>query len=368
MLPTTILYMSGVASNRRGQSARGRSVTRVPRTFRDSESEEDLSSWIADDICTRCGAHAPHGKLYCSTRCWDEDAHAAQASKLKGKPSPARSLDQLRYPMSISPHSGDVVRRMSSLALCKSVPSDAPVRRVESPVYDEEISAHRPHHVRHNSTSSLSSSDENEHETTTPSPWHTGIDMDDEDLHKLDDAELELPPSVAASNHVLLRKGATCMGAQAPGAPSHSPSLAPHRVRFGNEIQFSRRPGSTSMPSPVVFTPLGMERSQSAGAVSDAEPAPSRASADVQARWKSWKQTHVAGSGAGASSQTSDAGSASPLAVPVRMRHCSPDLHSRRAARQPRGRGLERTGNACLVRDRHSPQATLSISPIRGRF
>ena len=387
--------MRRAASGHRSRSSRGRSVTRVPRTFRENDSDEDHSSWIADDICTRCGAHAPHGKLYCSTRCWDEDARLAQATK-SDETSPSRSLADLRYPMSISPHNSNLVSCLSSLTLCKSAPSGVRSRRPDTPLSDDDPVVSRPAHIRQSSASSHSSFEENELETTTPSPWQTGIEMDDEDLNQLDDAELELPPSILATNHVLLRQGVTRKNAQVvPTVPVQSPTIVPHRVRFRNEMQFSRKPGATSMPSPVVFTsnttaPNIMSRTMSEGAVLDETqgregessrlrkgPASGSTSTsalrsssiarenDVHYKWKNWKETHIAVPDV---SKSQNGASDHLRAIEPRQVHSrSPGTKEEVTHFECRGRGLQRTGNACCARDQRSPLGTVSVSPVNSR-
>lgn len=249
------------------------------------DSEEEQASWIADDICCRCGALAPHGKLYCSDSCRELDAFS---SKLDKDTSPAatsseeativaQSLDKLRYPMTRSPKltTSSVPSRPSAFSLSRIVSeislgaqhagrSAEPDMSSSEEEADEEDaaaamdakSALRFAHLRNSSRSSASSSDPVETETTTPSPWQNGIDLDDSDLDRLDDPDMKLPPSVYATSHVLLRKGSS--NSNATENRRSSASLSPKapasmRTSPSPSIQFSRMPGATNLPAPVFY-------------------------------------------------------------------------------------------------------------------
>lgn len=241
-----------------------------------ADSDEDQSSWIADDICTHCGGLAPHGKLYCSRKCRDADAQ--DGTKKYGKtiaeePGATESLSKLRYPMTLSPsaqQSASFPARLKS----KSFKATFSLQRQNS---GSSVSSHEDElerdgqyrsHTRQGSRSSTSSnSDFVETDLTTPSPWQSGIDLEDEqEFAKLDDPDLQLPPAMCPSNQVLLRKGVTHPSTSSFKSSSSLSAL--HRTRTSPTIhplthnpsgsmlhmQFNRLPGSTNLPMPVLFT------------------------------------------------------------------------------------------------------------------
>ncbi|WFD32857.1 hypothetical protein MSPP1_003908 [Malassezia sp. CBS 17886] len=253
---------------------RTRSTGKLPIT---ACPEEDQSSWIADDICTRCGGLAPHGKLYCSEACRADDSSACATNSTPENieaAALAESLSKLRYPMTVSPSNASTLppssrslparQRHSALffARCDSVSSLSSVEDLK-----DATAAHRTH-MRTGSRSSTTSSEALDSEQRTPSPWHTGLELDDDaELSKLDDADLKLPPALCASNHILPRKGPpgpvcaskTVSFTTPRRAPALSPALVPQspvaRSSKGiSGMQFHRQPGATNLPMPVMFT------------------------------------------------------------------------------------------------------------------
>lgn len=220
------------------------------------KSDAEQSSWIADDICTRCGGLAPHGKLYCSQKCRNEDA---VSEPCKGLVSAERSfpkadsLSHLRYPMSppIFPttSASSMQKQISMLSLSR-----------KSSVSSLSSNDVKRTHVRHNSHSSDSANSDNvETDFTTPSPWQGGVDEGEDTQDKLSDIEsvdLQLPPALCKSSQVnlhskeLLKPGSLSNGRRAAWV---SPKLVPHSMTQTrsalSQIQFNRLPSSTNLPS-----------------------------------------------------------------------------------------------------------------------
>lgn len=241
-----------------------------------TDSDEDQSSWIADDICTHCGGLAPHGKLYCSRKCRDADAQ--DGTKKYGKtiaeePGVTENLSKLRYPMTLSPtvqHSTSFPAKLKSRSFKAtfSLQRQNSGSSVSSNEDELDRDVEHPSHTRQGSRSSTSTnSDFVETDLTTPSPWQSGIDLDeDHEFAKLDDPELQLPPAMCPSNQVLLRKGVT--QSNTSSFKSSTSLSALHRTRASPtmlplthnssgsmlNMQFNRLPGSTNLPMPVVFT------------------------------------------------------------------------------------------------------------------
>lgn len=269
-----------LASRPRSSETRSHSRVRhvsAPRRWIGTDSDEDQSSWIADDICTHCGGLAPHGKLYCSRKCRDADASDKQLPEDQLSQDEADSdgiaetLKRLRYPMTLSPSvQGNV--GLPKLTKSRSAKTTFMLARQNSSSSissedDLETGLERPAHTRHGSRSSVSTgSDLVDTDLTTPSPWQSGIDLDDDnEFSKLDDAELQLPPAMCPSSQVLLRKGTSSQSSTslksssftAPRRTFMSPTLAPqsNTVRgSGFHMQFSRLPGSTNLPTPVFYS------------------------------------------------------------------------------------------------------------------
>lgn len=255
------------------KQSRSRSLS-ASRHWSSADSDDDQSSWIADDICTHCGGLAPHGKLYCSRKCRDADASDGAGhpgGSIAEEPGVSEGLSKLRYPMTLSPpvqHAASLPK-LSKSKSAKAVFSLKSQNSASSLSSDEDVS--KPDktsaHARHGSRSSVSTgSDVVDTDLTTPSPWQDGIDLDeDKELSKLDDAELQLPPAMCPSSQVLLRKDISHQNGSsfkssslsAPHRTLNSPTLLPHSHNprgSGFHMQFSRLPGSTNLPNPVVFS------------------------------------------------------------------------------------------------------------------
>lgn len=276
-----------------------------------ADSDEDQSSWIADDICTHCGGLAPHGKLYCSRKCRDADAQ--DGTKKYGKtiaeePGVTENLSKLRYPMTLSPSAQQSASFPAKLK-SRSFKATFSLQRQNSGSSvssdEEELERDGTHlsHTRQGSRSSTSTnSDFVETDLTTPSPWQSGIDLEeDNELAKLDDPELQLPPAMCPSNQVLLRKGVahpnTSFKSSSSLSALHrtraSPTIAPLTHNASGSMlhmQFNRLPGSTNLPMPVVFT-AGMPPccTKSSGSVSKSRSSESTSdyfAADASGQYK----------------------------------------------------------------------------------
>ncbi|WFD01068.1 hypothetical protein MYAM1_003829 [Malassezia yamatoensis] len=266
-----------------------RSKSRIPRSHNATrpvscsshrrqrmDSDEEQSSWIADDICTHCGGLAPHGKLYCSRECRDADGIDAQHRPVKSSHTSPPPLDpphlsSLRYNMTLSPPvpNASSLKPAKSRSLQMALAMNRPESSCCSSSEDEfEKDFPRSYHSRHGSNSSTStSSDMNDSALTTPSPWQPVTDLDDRPgsaSNALED-DLQLPPAVLPTHDILLRKGVSHASGR-PSSNSFGSVLAPCPVRtspgalpvtfgvkHGSQMQFIRMPSTTNLPTPVVY-------------------------------------------------------------------------------------------------------------------
>ncbi|WFD45150.1 hypothetical protein MPSI1_003827 [Malassezia psittaci] len=266
-----------------------RSKSRVPRSHNATrpvscsshrrqrmESDEEQSSWIADDICTHCGGLAPHGKLYCSRECRDADGIDAQDGSALSSHTDHAHLDpphlsSLRYNMTLSPP----VQSASSFKLGKSrsLQTTFSMNRRESSCssssedeFEKDFS--RSYHSRHGSNSTTSTnSDMSDSALTTPSPWQPVTELDDRpgSVSKAPEDDLQLPPAVLPSHDILLRKAVSHVSDRPSPNPSgsvsspsqlrSSPGALPVSlgVKHASLMQFNRMPSTTNLPTPVVY-------------------------------------------------------------------------------------------------------------------
>lgn len=257
-----------------GSDSRNRRAS-ITRRWTQTDSDEDQLSWIADDICTHCGGLAPHGKLHCSRKCRDADANngiETVGSLTHDDSGVSESLSKLRYPMTLSP----TVQHGSGIPKQKRSNAGRPLFTLKrqnsfsstSSDDDAEQNSRKSIHGRNGSHSSASTgSDHNETDLTTPSPWQSGVEFEnDHDFSKLEDADLQLPPAMCPSSQVLLRRSIThqhtpCFTSSSLSASQRihaSPTLTPHshgtNKGSGFQMQFNRLPGSTNLPTPVFYS------------------------------------------------------------------------------------------------------------------
>lgn len=257
------------------RSSRGRSRTRqkhfASKRSTGARHEDEQISWIADDICTRCGAAAPHGKLYCSIKCRNADiASESSIKKVEEDDTVLHdSLNQLRYPMTLSPHLTPFSLKPTTSLRKSSAPKHG--RNGTSTcslACDGDSQGVCRAHARKASQSTDSDvSDLIDTDLTTPSPWRIGIDApDDSDgISDLDDAELRLPPSVLGSEPASMpvTSGAIPLSIQSgtrtprPHKSCTSPALLPQLTAPSQHVQspilFHRMPSSTNLPSSMGF-------------------------------------------------------------------------------------------------------------------
>ena len=236
-------------------------------------SDTDQSSWIADDICTRCSALAPHGKLYCSEKCREQDSETA-VSMPANEPKIeelSKALSQLRYPMTLSPH---LTAATAGLPLFSKHPvSDSHQSSRSFGSSPERRECDGLHRSPSHSSDSIGS-EKSESELTSPSPWQVGLDVSEENEEVSDNDDLTLPPSVVgASPFATSRSIGTRMHkfksgsfTSSKGPQLSSPTLAPHSVvstrSAQSPIQFTRMPCSTNIPSSVLYAnPKGRSKS-----------------------------------------------------------------------------------------------------------
>ena len=257
------------------RSSRGRSRTRqkhfASKRTTGARHEDEQISWIADDICTRCGAAAPYGKLYCSTKCRNADIASESSMKRVEEDDAVQhdSLNQLRYPMTLSPHLTPFSMKPAPSLRKSSAPK--PARNDTStcslPRDGDSLDVCRAHARKASRSSDSDVSDLIDTDLTTPSPWRTGIDApDDSDgISDLDDAEFRLPPSVIGSDPASMpvTSGAIPLSIQSgartlrPHKSCTSPALLPQLTAPSHHVQspilFHRMPSSTNLPSSLGF-------------------------------------------------------------------------------------------------------------------
>lgn len=258
------------------RSSRGRSRTREKHSasmrVTATRHEDEQTSWIADDICTRCGASAPQGKLYCSTKCRNADiASGAPVKKVEEDDALLHdSLNQLRYPMTLSPHltpfSMKPAKSLRKTSAIKFERRDTSACSMLSE--DDSLGACCAHAQNASQSSDSDVSDLIDTDQTTPSPWRSGIDgpEDSDGISDLDEAELRLPPSVLGFEpaSMPLRSGAIPMSIQSgartprPRKSCTSPALLPQLTAPSQQaespILFHRMPSSTNLPSSMGYT------------------------------------------------------------------------------------------------------------------
>lgn len=227
-------------------------------------SDADQSSWIADDICTRCGALAPHGKLYCSEKCREQDSQNAATLPTKDPKVEelSKALSQLRYPMTLSPH---LTAATAGLPMFPKHKASEHQQSLHSPSSSSERRDCGGMPRSPSPSSGSVGSEKSESELTFPSPWQVGLDVSDEQGDISEDDDLTLPPSVmgstlfATSRSVGTRMYKFKSGSfSTPKGPLwSSPTLAPHSMvttrSSESPIQFTRMPCSTNIPSSVIY-------------------------------------------------------------------------------------------------------------------
>jgi len=227
-------------------------------------SDADHSSWIADDICTRCGALAPHGKLYCSDKCREQDSQTATTMPTKDPrvEELSKELSQLRYPMTLSPH---LTAATAGLPLFSKQTMPDSQQSSRSPGSSLERREYRGMHRSPSHSSGSAGTEKSDSELTSPSPWQVGLDVSEEHGDISDDDDLALPPSVvggtpfATTRNVGTRIHKFKSGSfTSPKNPLwSSPTLAPHSMlptrSTQSPIQFTRMPCSTNIPSSLIY-------------------------------------------------------------------------------------------------------------------
>lgn len=232
----------------------------------------DQSSWIADDICTHCGALAPHGKLYCSEKCREKDSQSLKDIPAENEKEEelSKTLSQLRYPMTLSPH---LTAATSGLPLFpKQKVLDSHQTSGSSASCCERRAEHGGLYRSPSHSSGSAASDKSDSELT-PSPWHAGLDLDEQHGDISDDDELALPPSVLGSTSfisgrsigVRMQKFKSGSFSSPKGPLWSSPALVPHSMAptrsVQSHIQFTRMPCSTNIQSSVIFAnPMNSNR------------------------------------------------------------------------------------------------------------
>ncbi|KAL4399615.1 hypothetical protein ACI68E_003996 [Malassezia pachydermatis] len=246
------------SEGRHSRSKHHSSITHPPSFLGENES-----SWIADDICTKCGALAPNGKLYCSTKCRNDDLSSTiEKGRLPCDSSPVNEgLNQLRYPMTLSPHLTAASSPHASHSHKSATFSRPNSSQVSAGDGQNENSGTPPLQDSSDARSNGSSlSDGNDSDLFAPSPWQTGLDESGDEISDLEDGELGLPPAVSRASHILSRRNSSRNGdrhkvgslTHTRNPPWSSPALMPsslNQIRTYSPIHFNRMPGATNLPS-----------------------------------------------------------------------------------------------------------------------
>ncbi|UZJ56556.1 hypothetical protein CBS101457_005876 [Exobasidium rhododendri] len=281
-----------------------------------STPSDERTSWLSDDVCANCGAQTQASYLFCSQQCKEMDAKSLNgvASGIATASAPSFPTDpttnvalscppcsnakqqqiKFRYKCPPSPnilakynntttttnnnHSKPSLTSPALIALGKSLPTvNSTSESIQSMSSSEESDGAVLHKsIRRSSSRSTFSSASDRHSTdlNTFSPVSTANNREsDDDLSDLDSSDLILPPSVQSilllnssvreARPVVSESISVTPGCSKPDAISkwtatttgHSPvhnSAMSKNAR--NTIDFARRPGTTNLPPPVLFT------------------------------------------------------------------------------------------------------------------
>ena len=286
--------MAGRVSARRRQESSRSSESLTPA--------DELSSWLGDDVCANCGAPARASHLYCSQQCKDEDAKdtsgvtstsapahvvASQAPyhQVPGAPVEASQDGKFRYACPPSPNIlakyNPALTSPALIALERSLPTAASINTNNTQTSTQSVSssadsstaARRKANRRSSSRSTFSSaSDILSTEGSTPSPASHAVNSEEDNLDDVEPTDLCLPPSIHPAASILLnstareaaRTSATTSSSITPDGSKRSPIAnntsgpaykgVPLKKEDRKTIDFARRPSSTNLPPPVLFT------------------------------------------------------------------------------------------------------------------
>lgn len=297
---------------------------------------DELSSWLGDDVCSHCSGPAKGGQLYCSNECRQQDEQLSTsnvksaAAKVDGgaasvvgstksesnpkftssssqRPSSAESSQaqdpkqtttsssqddrSFRYPCPPSPNllaqyqSSSALTSPALTAFQRSLPQQGRGRphQPSNTASSDQSSAQPQRRSSSQSTYSSNSASASEAAYTTDpsttSPNAGGAVSDDD----LEPSDLYLPPSAASASLVLLKSnGGTLRSTSGASSNAHaspqpqgtssnpSPSSSTSATASGptsmkspvatfngagSSMKYTRRPSSTHLPPPVLYSP-----------------------------------------------------------------------------------------------------------------
>lgn len=259
---------------------------------------EELSSWLADDVCANCGAPARSNHLYCSEHCKDEDAKPKASTtsapvlssytnsanstnpskKMQQAPSWTETDSKFRYPCPPSPNIlakyNSVLTSPALVALERSLPNTS-TSMTKTDKDSQSVSssggssvAHQSKTKRRSSSRSTfsSASDVVSTEHGTPSSISDAIQDDEsDDMDALSNAsDFHLPPSIHPFSKSTPREARSATATPSLGvtpdrsnrSPVNKVTPTPHQNarQNRNTIEYARKPYNTNLPPPVLFT------------------------------------------------------------------------------------------------------------------
>lgn len=299
-----------------------------PSTEKPFTPAEEFSSWLPDEVCIACGAQTATRQLFCSDECRKREEQSNQSTTgesvlqpyeglqssqlnnrarstspskraasapfgLDGIASSADCSEAFRYHCPTSPQL--LAYRKASVSALTSVPafdSSILARRTKagglSQMSRTDANQRRTSSGRRGSSDSGSSSNASSSafmtDPSTPSPalapaqvcsvagtstqkssgHELASDGDDDDVDSGSGSDFRLPPSVNQSTAVVMNK---------QQAPITSSKISVHGLTSRSNqtnyptMTYARRPSSTNLPAPVVYSPALLAKSAKASPV-----------------------------------------------------------------------------------------------------
>ncbi|CAO1632065.1 unnamed protein product [Parajaminaea phylloscopi] len=327
--------IEGISRRTYGASSRGCAANAASSTDTPFTPAEELSSWLPDEFCIACGAPAGTRKLYCSDKCRDDEQQGVQntvglssafdvkelaeeASYFTADAAAATALSPkaagpvlFRYPCPPSPnliaqrktlnngneHSPVTVFDRSPSAM-RSQPSGFSKAGVSSTA--EDATARRRRGSSDSSNCSTDSSSAVLTDPSTPSPAFRPSSVsgrklsDDEDVDEdLEGNAFRLPPSLVSAPPVVMRHHTHQSHMHSRRTPSLSGASGPpnrHPSTHYPTMSYARRPSSTNVPAPVLFSPALCTKAAKASPVLQADRARASMTPLRQPLWRSGRE------------------------------------------------------------------------------